>query len=103
LNTIIDQFNQCISTNTSTQSVSAVKQENTPSTPTNLDQWNALEVKIQNSSLADKNDALDMIRDIKNKLSKGEQIPKFLSEGLKSALKNDEALLADLVKNLEGL
>lgn len=101
LNAIIDQFNKCINSNTFAQMGSTTQSEKTPTVK--LDQWEALETKIQASNLAGKNDALDMVKEIKNKLSKGEQIPKFLSEALKSALKNDEALTSALVKNLEGL
>ncbi|MCZ8214800.1 MAG: hypothetical protein O9262_01100, partial [Cyclobacteriaceae bacterium] len=101
LNTIIDQFNQCINSNTFAQTATTINSEKAPTVK--LDQWEALETKIQASSIAEKNDALDMVKEIKNKLSKGEQIPKFLSEALKSALKNDEALTSALVKNLEGL
>lgn len=101
LDQIIDLFNECINTKTIAQSSNAVK-ENTVA-PINLEQWNTLETKVQNSSIQEKNDALDMIKDIKNKIEKGEQVPKFLIEALKSALKNDDALTADLAKVLEKL
>lgn len=102
LDSIIDQFNACINAKTIAQSGNSIKQE-TVTTTVNLEQWNALETRIQNSSLPEKNDALDMIKDIKNKLNKGEQIPKFLTEALKGVVKNDEGLAADLTKALEGL
>ncbi|GCC49889.1 hypothetical protein SanaruYs_01030 [Chryseotalea sanaruensis] len=98
LDEIINQFNACINDKTIAQSTKPKGLSNV-----NLDPWNALEVKVLNSALPDKNDAIDMIKDLKNKLEKGEQIPKFLSEALKAALKNDEGLTADLVKALEGL
>lgn len=101
LDKIINQFNECINAKTIVQSGNPAKQETKGTV--NLELWNALEVKIQNSTLPEKNDALDMIRDIKNKLNKGEQVPKFLTEALKGAVKNDEAITADLAKALEGL
>jgi hypothetical protein len=97
LDEIINQFNACINDKTIAQSTKKGLSN------VNLDPWNALEVKVLNSTLPEKNDAIDMIKDIKNKLEKGEQVPKFLSEALKAAVKNDEGLTADLVKALEGL
>jgi hypothetical protein len=101
LNDIIDRFNQCINSNTFAQTTSTLNSDK--SSKVKLDQWEALETQIQASSITEKNDALEMIKEIKNKLSKGEQIPKFLSEALKSALKSDEALSSALAKNLESL
>lgn len=101
LNEIIDEFNACINTKTNIQVNAPANSEVAASV--NLDQWNALETKVQNSSLSEKNDALDMIKDIKNKLGKGEQVPKFLTEALKAALKNDEELTTELVKAMETL
>ncbi|NBP70164.1 MAG: hypothetical protein EBU52_15640, partial [Cytophagia bacterium] len=83
LDTIIDLFNQCINSNTFAQTAATLNSKKTPTV--NLDQWEALETKIQASSINEKNDALEMVKEIKNKLIKGEQIPKFLSEALKSA------------------
>lgn len=101
LNTIIDEFNNCIQSNTIAQSSKIAQHQSVVTV--DLDQWNALETKIHNSNLTEKADVLEMIKDIKNKLTKGEQIPKFLSEALKNALKKDEALFADLIKNLKDL
>ncbi len=101
LDKIIDEFNTCINTKTNAQTETPAKSEALASV--NLDDWNTLERKVQSSSLPEKSDALDMIKDVKNKLSKGEQVPKFLTEALKAALKNDELLTADLVKALGAL
>lgn len=101
LDKIIDEFNTCINTKTNALAYSPTNADARVSV--NLDHWNALEAKVQNSSLPEKNDALDMIKDIKNKLGKGEQVPKFLTEALKGALKNDETLTADLAKAMETL
>jgi hypothetical protein len=101
LNTIIDQFNKCISSNTIAQAGTI---SNSGTIPTeNLNQWDRLEQNIQTSKIAEKSDALEMVREIKNKLSKGEQIPKFLTEALKSALKSDKDLSNALIKNLKEL
>jgi hypothetical protein len=101
LNTIIDQFNKCINSNTFAQTATTLNSEKT--LMVKLEQWEALETNIEASGIVEKNDALEMVKEIKTKLSKGEQIPKFLSEALKSALKNDEALTSALFKNLEDL
>lgn len=105
VDTIIDQFNTCISSNTAYVSSQIITNSTKPVDIPNakLDQWTALESKIKDSDLPEKNDALDMVKEIKNKLSKGEQVPKFLSEALKNTLKTNEALSAELAKNLEEL
>jgi hypothetical protein len=92
LNTIIDEYNSCIATNTLSVAKSPTLTQPAVANES-ASQWVMLEEKVKASNLSTKNDALEMIADIRNKLSRGEKIPKFLSEGLKTSLAGDQQLL----------
>lgn len=109
LDRIIDDYNRCIADLTTARS--SAPSNPTPSSaqaPVKVDAptqetWTILDKKVQ--ALPDfsaKADALEMIQEIKNKLSRGEKIPNFMIEGLKTSLKDMqvvqelEAALADL-------
>ena len=58
--------------------------------------WAALEQKVQESpEFKGKADAIEMIQEIRNKISKGEKVPNFMIEGLKSSLA-DTAMTEEL-------
>lgn len=93
---IIDDFNACI-LKRSTMPAASVQVIAANST---LTAWTELENSVQVSSLQTKADALEMIGDIKSKLSRGEKLPKFLVEGLKESLGGDAELTEALNKAL---
>jgi hypothetical protein len=98
LEKIIDEFNACIAKNTITpQSTTA------PQNESKLAAWNNLETKVIASSINAKSDALEMITDIKLRVSKGEKLPKFLVQGLTSALAEDADLSVDLENALKTI
>jgi hypothetical protein len=83
---IVDQFNACIEGKTAAQDkVSAQVQEQSKK----ISAWDVLQEKVKSKQdFEGKQDALEMITDIKGKIQRNEKIPKFLLEGLKSSLEN---------------
>ncbi len=98
LNNVIDQYNQCIESNTADhEQVIAVKEEQNKK----ISAWDVLEQKVkEQSDFEGKSNALEMIEEIKGKIAKSEKIPNFLIDGLKSSL-NQEVFKADLDKALK--
>jgi len=97
---IIDAFNECIESNTKF----SVSQKPIPTTSMSVPElWTSLEYNVKISNVATKQDAIEMIVDIKSKISRGEKIPKFLIEGLKSSLSSNQELTDILVKALESI
>jgi hypothetical protein len=91
---IVDEYNDCISTNTKEVVVETKK----------LNPLDALETKVkQKSSFQGQNDALDMIAEMKKKIQRKEKIPNFMIEGLKGALASEVDLKADLDSALNEL
>jgi hypothetical protein len=86
---IIDEYNACI-TNSAANNRTVV--ESKPVVPAKIvDSWNALETKVKSQpDFPEKGNALEMIAEIKNKVSTSQKIPNFLIEGLKSSLSEDE-------------
>jgi hypothetical protein len=94
LTKIIDEFNACIDKRSIlTYSPTAVKLD-----PSTASAWNDLQVKVEASSIEDKADALEMISEVKAKLSRGEKLPKFLLEGLAQIFEGNEELTEALNK-----
>jgi hypothetical protein len=80
---IVTEYNNCVEDRTKrTKEISAQIKENNDK----LSSWNLLEAKVKAAEFTDKATALEMITEVRNKLSKNENIPNFLIEGLKSAL-----------------
>lgn len=98
LNKIIDEFNACIAKNT-VVSQTTIAQQSEPK----LAIWNDLGSKVSASSVIAKSDALEMINDIKKRISKGEKLPNFLVQGLTAALSENANLLADLENALKTI
>lgn len=89
LEAILDAYNLCIDS----RSKSLSNQNTKPSINEELvSPWASLQEKVQTSTLENKSDLLDMIIDIKGKVSRGEKIPKFLTDALKSGLENNAEL-----------
>ena len=86
---IIDEYNTCI---TNAAANTRPVAESKPVIPANvLNSWNALENKVKSQSdFAEKENALEMIGEIKSKISTSQKIPNFLIEGLKSSLNQNE-------------
>jgi hypothetical protein len=100
LDKIIDTYNQCIDDKSRVRPA-AVVNPTPPAVPVNdTGTWTSLEEKVKRHADFDgKENAVEMIADIKSKVSKGEKIPNFLSEGLKSVLSATD-LKEDLDKAL---
>lgn len=84
LETIIDEYNKCVNTNTIIHAELIVKREDQSK---KISAWDTLEEKLKGQSdFEGKSNALEMIIDIKGKISRGEKVPNFLTEGLKNIL-----------------
>jgi len=100
LNEIIDEFNACIENRTADYSKQLSEKEVQTK---KANSWDSLEKKIK--ALPDfegKSNALDMITEVKGKISRGEKVPNFLTEGLKNIL-NPTELKADLENAMQEL
>lgn len=88
LNRIIDEYNACVEDrSTDHESIIAAKVEQTKK----VNAWDLLEEKVKaQSDFEGKNNALEMIGEIKNKISSSQKVPNFLLESLKSTLTQDE-------------
>jgi hypothetical protein len=90
INEIVEEYNQCIvarsnaipqpTANTNTTTSTA------PVSNDNVKLWETLENKVQAENFAEKQNALDMISEIKSKVNTNQRVPNFLIEGLKAAL-----------------
>jgi len=101
LETIIDEYNACI-----VQRTSDVRQDIQQhfEVKSSITIWEELEEKVNRSAdFANKRTALEMIADVKNRISRGESVPNFIVEGLKSALAGNTALADPLHTALESL
>jgi hypothetical protein len=87
LKQIIDEYNQCLDERSIDHGkIVAEKREQKKQ----LGPWDLLEEKVRaQSAFEGKKDALDMIKEIKNKISNSDKIPNFLLEGLKNSLDQD--------------
>jgi hypothetical protein len=93
LTVIINNFNQCLDKK-SEMPVKVITQKMPVKETTN---WNILEEKLKtHEDFEGKANALEMVGEIKNKIQRGEKIPNFLIEGLKSTLTS-----TDLKENLD--
>lgn len=96
---IIDEYNACIENQPSGTNLVKVApaQQPTITTPAkNTSAWDKLENTVNaQSDFPEKENALEMIKEIKSKLAASQKIPNFLIEGVKNAL-NQEVFKADL-------
>ena len=85
---IIDTYNQWISSNT-TALQQSMEQQQLATAKTNV--WDQLQTKVKaQPDFEGKNDAIEMITDIKGKVERGDKIPKFLIDGLKASLQGTD-------------
>lgn len=83
LEQIIDEYNGCIAANT----VQRVPSSGSVASKKKVDYWETLAEKVSaHENFDGKEDALEMINEIKTKLSKSEKVPNFLIQGLKETL-----------------
>lgn len=84
LDQIIDQYNQCMNVKTSErQKIMATRVEQGKK----ISAWDVLQEKVNaEATFEGKTNALEMIGEIKSKISKSEKVPNFLTSGLKSTL-----------------
>lgn len=94
IETIVDEFNNCINNNTSQAAEQAKK----------LSPFESLEAKVKNKPAFDgQKDALDMISEIRNKVERKEKVPNFMIEGLKNSLSSQADLAEDVAKALADI
>jgi hypothetical protein len=100
LSAIIDNYNQCIDKKLTEMPVKITVQKAPAKETPN---WNTLEEKLKtHEEFEGKTNALEMVGEIKSKIQRGEKIPNFLTEGLKSTLAQTD-LKEDLDKALVEL
>lgn len=84
LHTIVDEYNACIEQRTQ-QTNQLTSQKQVQQKKSNV--WDTLEEKVKaKPDFTGKTDALEMIGEIKGKISRNEKVPNFMIEGLKDAL-----------------
>lgn len=87
LNQIIDDYNVCIAAKTVDYDKAMVEKKAQVKI---ISSWDVLEEKVKSQpDFEGKNNALEMIQEIKSKIATSEKIPNFLLEGVKSALNQD--------------
>jgi hypothetical protein len=84
LESIVDQYNACIEGRTFDHKKQIVKQE---TQTVNIGAWDSLEQGINALDFPEKNNALEMVSEVKKKIRQNEKIPNFLLEGLKNSLR----------------
>jgi hypothetical protein len=99
LNTIVDQYNECIDNKTIDHKQVSNRQEKQT---TKMTAWDTLENRVEKADFSKKTDALEMITEIKRKIKQEEAIPNFLVEGLRSTLQ-DSGLSDELDNALKEL
>lgn len=84
LSELVDAYNACIDSRTvdHTRVLAQQEQQNT-----RINAWDTLEEKIREKDFSEKNNALEMIAEIRKKIERQETIPNFLVEGLKNSLR----------------
>jgi hypothetical protein len=103
LDKLVDEYNACVKSRTESQDqVIATNKQ----VAEKINAWDDLEAKVKaKEDFQGKQDALDMITDIKSKINRKEKVPNFIVEGLKSSLTNAnlsvelEAALKELGSN----
>jgi hypothetical protein len=102
LQAIVTSYNECIADKTE----QSMKASSTQVLNNNkLQYWNALEASVSSlQDLTTKSDALEMIKDVKGKIDRNENVPNFLVEGLKSSLsQSTEEVKAKLQSALDAI
>ena len=99
LTALVDAYNGCIDRRTDQHDrVIASRQVQTEK----ISAWDSLEDNIREKDFSEKDNALEMIAEIKKKIQRDEKIPNFLIEGLKNSLK-DTGLSAELEQAIDEI
>jgi hypothetical protein len=98
---IVSEYNNCIRQHsTKTKAIAVQPAPPAEVTEATLDSWNTLESKVKEmTEFEGRANALEMITEIRSKISKGEKVPNFLVQGLKATL-NQPELQEDLTAAL---
>lgn len=82
---VVDAYNACVQARTVDHDrILANREEQS----TKISAWITLEKKIREKDFSEKNDALEMVAEIRKKIQRQESIPNFLLEGLKNSLRS---------------
>jgi hypothetical protein len=101
LNQIVDEYNACMSNPVPVEEKPIAAKPSQPEK--DLAAWDALEAKVKSQpDFPEKGNALEMISEIKSKLSTSQKVPNFLIEGLKSSL-NQDVFKAELESALKAI
>lgn len=88
LEQIIDEYNQCVA---GKQSVIQKQITQRKEQVAKLNPWEALEQKVKNTTnLENKDNALEMITEIKGKIARAEKVPNFMIDGLRNILSSPD-------------
>ena len=105
LHQIVDEYNACMQGRPSTpvQPTVAAKPAQPAQPEKSTSAWDALESKVKSQpDFEGKSDALEMISEIKGKISASQKVPNFLVEGVKNNL-NQEVFKTELENALKEL
>lgn len=107
LEDIVQSYNQCWEKPAAAASEAPAPSPASDTGPTTqnakTDELDDLEEKVQSQNdLPGKQDALDMIAEIRNKVKRGEKVPNFLVEGLRNSLR-ETSLTADAEEALNEI
>jgi hypothetical protein len=85
LNELVIAYNACVNDRTNDhRKVLTTRKEQTSI----INAWTSLEERVMTTEFSEKNNALEMITEIRKKIRNQERIPNFLIEGLKNSLKD---------------
>lgn len=93
---IVDLYNECLQSKTEALNIVPVRTD--VQNNSIVQAIDHLTTKIEGENFLTKKDALDMLKDIRNKVVKNETVPHYLVEGLKSYLLDTPSLSGDLDK-----
>jgi hypothetical protein len=95
---IIDRYNSCVQFKTENRV--AVVQEPTPVESEKMIAINALISKVEASDFTNKNDALDLLKDLRSKVGRNEILPNYLTKEIKNNLSTQTQFTEDVEKLL---
>ena len=85
---IVDQYNSCLQAKTEAKRATSASSEKMVALATFIE-------KVEAENFLTKNDVLDLLRDIKTKVSSKENVPNYLTESLKTYLADTPTLLKE--------
>lgn len=96
---IINEYNQCISDNTSKRNSELKKAERNIN---KADQITQIKEAVSNSSKIDnKSEVIEMLNDVQERFQNGREVPKYLIGALKEKLSQESKLSQDLLKLIQ--